>query len=171
MGKGRKKRSNQKLWFSGGSRKIILIDEELRTMEGSEDSLETLPCGEPINNLDQYMDYLTENCDVLDLNLAEQQLEMLSSHISKLKAQVGNGTVSVGCSMKCPSEEQVCVLLNDAQEDVGSHVIKDKAPWRKLFVNTLASHGVPLSFILIKVGEGKPNLRIQAKELRKVEMS
>lgn len=52
---------------------MSMVEEEIRdTIKTDKESMETLVCNEHINNLDQYMDYLIDNCETLDLELAEQ---------------------------------------------------------------------------------------------------
>lgn len=81
---GKKHKSNQKHKDS--------TNKELRGLnEGNEEFVGTLVCSESINNVDDCMEYLTDNCNKLDLEPAKQQIQILSSHVSRLKQQVSNG--------------------------------------------------------------------------------
>lgn len=100
------------------------------------------------------MDYLNDNCDQLDLDLAKQQLNMMSTHISILK-QSSNGTLyrdtmPISCSMEGLAGRSEVKALNEATIKVSEDVKNDYAKgntWSKLFVNNLAKQSMELSYV------------------------
>lgn len=95
-------------------------------------------------------EFLKDKTELIDIDVALGQAQVLMEHLSFLKNQQGreetNETVPSTCSMKCTGEVE-------PDKGNGSDVVKEDL-WAELFKNSLASKGITLSYITLVVRDG-----------------